>query len=126
MKHEYEQYIKCPYCDYEDLDSWEFDEEDAVVECKSCEKEFNVSRDVEVTYSTTRISCQDNNHKYKTTNYIEHTKGYSNDSWVNLTPPDYKYYKLEVCQICGHEKYIRIAKEDYERGISELMQELTE
>ena len=47
--------ITCPYCGYEDLDSWEVDCEDGEEveqECGSCEKEFYATRSITVDYST--------------------------------------------------------------------------
>ena len=70
MEHNYESNITCPYCGWEDNDSWEFDQEDGTVECGGCEKEFNVSRNVEVTYSTSRIACEDDKHDYKTDSHF--------------------------------------------------------
>lgn len=60
MEHINENNIKCPYCDWEDKDSWEFGEDSGTYTCGSCEKEFNVERNVEVTYSTSRIDCEEN------------------------------------------------------------------
>lgn len=64
MKHEYENNIKCPYCNWEDKDSWELQEDEDIVTCGSCEKDFNVTRDIEVTYSTSKIKCEENNHNF--------------------------------------------------------------
>jgi transcription elongation factor Elf1 len=50
-------HIKCPHCDKEDRDSWET-REDGEIECGYCGKEFWVSVNVEVTYSTEYIKCK--------------------------------------------------------------------
>lgn len=57
MKHdtEYTDFIACPYCGYEDHDSWEVDfgnSECAEIECANCEKEILVVRHVSVSYSS--------------------------------------------------------------------------
>lgn len=65
MNHYYEKNIKCPYCDFEDKDSWEFEQDEAVHECGSCEKEFNVVRNIEVTYSTSRITAKEDYNNQK-------------------------------------------------------------
>jgi len=51
------QYTKnatCPYCGHEDKDSWEIEfdgmEGDTTNICGKCEKEYTVSRHVEITY----------------------------------------------------------------------------
>lgn len=52
--------IICPYCGYEDRDSWEVDfgpgfDGDTTVVCGSCEQEFHASRMVDVCYTTKRL-----------------------------------------------------------------------
>ena len=47
--------ITCPWCGYEDPDSWEFDDEyDDKYECLSCGKPFVLEKFVEVTYTSKR------------------------------------------------------------------------
>lgn len=65
MKHTHTSNITCPYCNWEDRDSWEFDEDEGTRTCGSCDKEFNVSRDVAVTYNTSKIECPDEEHVYE-------------------------------------------------------------
>jgi transcription elongation factor Elf1 len=53
----YTSNIVCPYCGHEDRDSWEVDfgpgmEGDTRVWCGNCDEEFNVSRNVEVSYTS--------------------------------------------------------------------------
>ena len=50
----YTDFITCPYCGYEDRDSWEVDlgnNECTEIECKICGKEINVTRHISVSYS---------------------------------------------------------------------------
>ena len=44
----------CPWCGYEDRDSFEFGDSDDA-HCGECERQYPVERCVEVSYSTTRI-----------------------------------------------------------------------
>ena len=47
--------ITCPWCGYEDPDSWEFEAEyDEEYECLHCGKPFFVEKLVEVTYTSMR------------------------------------------------------------------------
>jgi len=53
----YTSNIICPHCGYEDKDSWEVDfgpglDGDTTVYCGRCEEEFNVSRNIEVSYTS--------------------------------------------------------------------------
>ncbi len=51
----YTREIVCPHCGRQFTDSWEFnmdDGEEIDVECRYCEKEFVVTCDVTVTYSS--------------------------------------------------------------------------
>jgi len=55
MKHQFKLNIICPYCDYEDHDSWEYNidpDSSEMIECGRCEKKFVVTKFVSVKYST--------------------------------------------------------------------------
>ena len=53
LKNLYNRYITCPYCGWEDKDSWEANHENETeTECGRCEKEFVCLANVEVTWST--------------------------------------------------------------------------
>ncbi|MGB5217370.1 MAG: hypothetical protein WBN66_03630 [Smithella sp.] len=54
---DYTREVVCPFCGYEFGDSWEIDfgpcmEGDTEVTCGGCEKDFPVSRHIEITYSS--------------------------------------------------------------------------
>ena len=51
-KFDYENNIKCPYCEYEDFDSWEADDPSDENECGRCGLSFSYTRHVEITYSS--------------------------------------------------------------------------
>jgi DNA-directed RNA polymerase subunit RPC12/RpoP len=51
----YTDLIACPYCGYEDRDSWEFSDEDGEWDCRSCGATMLVSRHVSVSYSTQKL-----------------------------------------------------------------------
>lgn len=64
MAHEYEQGIKCPYCDYTKSDSWEYiDDAEGEIDC-DCGKSYTFSVLQEVTYSTYKKDCEDDKHDY--------------------------------------------------------------
>ena len=55
IDHEYTCNIVCPYCGSEDKDGWELlpDGEDlGLIACGDCGKEFYVTRNIRITYST--------------------------------------------------------------------------
>lgn len=55
----YTDELTCPYCGYEDRDSWECREDDGEATCGHCEKDYSYIRNVEVTYTTTEIcTCE--------------------------------------------------------------------
>jgi hypothetical protein len=115
MEYKHESNIKCPYCGWEYKDSWEFDQEEGTTECGWCEKEFNVTREIEVTYSTSIIACEDDEHSYKTESYfIKKRKYLGKDKWKALTEQDWEYYRIEVCEICDDKEFISITKDEYE------------
>ena len=56
----YTEYAKCPYCGFEDVDSFELNcDDETITYCPSCEKAYGVVRNIEITYTTWRVS--DNN-----------------------------------------------------------------
>lgn len=59
MAHEDTQEIKCPYCDNEFGDSWEYNDSDgSTIDC-DCGKKFTLSVHFDVTYSTHKEPCDD-------------------------------------------------------------------
>jgi hypothetical protein len=58
--------IVCPYCGFEDIDSWELrDDDDEKHECGNCNSVFSYQRTVTVTYSTQPVSKTDDIIKIK-------------------------------------------------------------
>jgi len=54
-KYEYVNFITCPYCGYEDQDSWKehMDDGDHIkTNCQSCGKEFRVQCDISIKYTS--------------------------------------------------------------------------
>ena len=51
----FNEFAKCPHCDFEDQDSFE-KPESGETSCSSCGGRFHIEREVEVTYSTEPIS----------------------------------------------------------------------
>ena len=47
--------IVCPWCGYEELDSWEAPDHDDESVCEECGKVFAYEREIEVTYSSRRV-----------------------------------------------------------------------
>jgi len=50
----YEKFIKCPYCSYENKDSWEYGYKNSSMEvsCNNCMKDFFVEINTAITYSS--------------------------------------------------------------------------
>lgn len=55
VKDELESNLKCPYCGYEDSDSWELEEEDSEYECLQCGGIISYERIVTVDYSSEAV-----------------------------------------------------------------------
>ena len=49
----YTREVVCPHCGHEHMDSWEMD--DGEYSCSDCDNEFEITRDVDVTYSTSKV-----------------------------------------------------------------------
>jgi transcription elongation factor Elf1 len=123
MEHKYEKNIICPYCDHEDENSWEFQEDSAIHACGNCEKEFNVTREIEVTYTTSRIDCEENNlqHGYKFESvFMSKTEFTKKGIWIDLPENKWTYTRIMMCSICGDKEYIKITKEEYENTLAKV------
>uniref|UniRef100_A0A6H1ZF29 Uncharacterized protein n=1 Tax=viral metagenome TaxID=1070528 RepID=A0A6H1ZF29_9ZZZZ len=64
IRHYKTTFIACPYCGYEDHDSWEVDFggiEGTIenLECGDCGKSFRVSKYCEITYTTEKEQSDD-------------------------------------------------------------------
>lgn len=122
MEHTYENQIKCPYCDWEDRDSWEFTEDEGEQTCGKCEKEFNVTRNVDITYSTSRISCKEGAHRYKLESHFESKYEYTSPYRERIEKPssEWRWFKIEVCEICeicDDKRFVDITQDEYNSAI---------
>jgi len=62
FKYEYTDLPKCPYCDHEEEDWWEWDLEnqyDKTVGCTNCEKSFVVLMDLNPTFSSYKMEDEE-------------------------------------------------------------------
>lgn len=117
MEHTCESNIKCPYCDWEDENNWEFGQEDGTHTCGSCGREFNVTVNVTITYDTTRINCEENEteHDYQFESVFERKRKFEGKGgWTDLPESEWTYTKIMMCSICGDKEYIEITKEEYD------------
>lgn len=107
--------ITCPYCGWVDNDSWEFvSDEEETMECPDCEKTFNVSRQLEVSYITSKIKCDDNKHNYKLDRFhISKRKYIKGNIWEELPETEWKYYKIMQCTICDDVDFVNITEDEY-------------
>jgi len=51
----YNEYPKCPHCNYEHVDDCSIDDEGYELSCSSCNKVFYVSVHIDISYSTSKI-----------------------------------------------------------------------
>lgn len=57
-KTDYEDSPVCPYCGNREGDAWELCENEGTTECGRCGKTYSYSRNIEVTYSTSKAEAQ--------------------------------------------------------------------
>lgn len=55
MEHKFTDEIVCPYCGCIFNDSWEFEDDDGIILCEECGKEFNYTREINITYNTSKL-----------------------------------------------------------------------
>lgn len=121
MAHEHEKLIKCPYCDHEWKDSWEFVEDEGTHTCGSCDKEFNVFRYIEINYSTSKIECEENDHNYQTDSYFIRKKKYIKSGvWSDIPEENWNYLRIDECLKCDDREHIEITKEEYFRAVEKV------
>jgi len=119
----YENNIKCPHCGYEDIDSWEYDDDCGKNECGSCGKAFEYMRNVDVTYSTYILTCEKpEDHDWVLITARRKTKKYSNGSWLSLPDKDHTPYLVYECSKCKKQNYVHDVTEDkYEEALLQLL-----
>lgn len=117
MEHLNERNIKCPYCNWEDNDSWEMQDYSDMRTCGDCGKEFNVERNIEITYSTFRINCEesDGDHNYQFDCVFKSKRKFSKGVWYDLTESEWTYHRIMMCSVCGDKRYDDITKDQYIR-----------
>jgi DNA-directed RNA polymerase subunit RPC12/RpoP len=54
IEHEFTKNVVCPYCGFENKDSWELEDWSDNYECPNCEEKFSFTRYVETYYSSKR------------------------------------------------------------------------
>lgn len=118
MAHEHEKLIKCPYCDHEWEDSWEFGEDEGTHNCGSCGKEFNVTRDIEVTYCTSKIDCADDEHEYMLDSHHVFKTRFLNGVWHDLPEDKWRYVRKDRCSNCDDVHYTDLSKDELEYQVS--------
>ncbi len=55
MDTKFTENITCPFCGHEDTDSWESNDWSGTVQnCESCDEEFNLTVEIDVSYTTSK------------------------------------------------------------------------
>ena len=119
IEHEYTNEIVCPYCAYEYSDSWEFNEgnkTDGQIKCDGCNKTFNYSTDIEVTYITSKIECKEGQHDYHfETAHLKYSemvwskeKGKYEDNRRILPEEEWQFIEILKCSKCDNEIFTQI------------------
>jgi len=104
IDHKYTNNIICPYCGYEDFNSWEVesgDEDLGLLECSNCEKSFYAQRHIIIEYSTEKPTYGTCKHCGKENVVIE-------DYYSNIG----KYENL--CVECGYKEKRRLNMEYFD------------
>ena len=89
IEHEYTEEIVCPWCGYETGDSWECSDE-GEEECPECQKKFNYSRNIQVSYSSWRSKCDKCDYELDKERFTGNPYLYSDRNWT--------IWKCKVCE----------------------------
>lgn len=118
INHKYTSSIVCPYCGFEDGDSWELDSDgEDDYQCGSCEKEFSYERDISITYTTTKKECEDCDmvHQYLFISKLEDDRTKKYRDRKELPESEWKYYDKKQCSVCDKEELYKITKEEHDK-----------
>lgn len=117
MEHRNEKNIKCPYCDWENSDSYEFTEDSGNYICEDCGKEFFVERNIQITYDTSRINCEEKGltHKYEFDSKYSKTSNFENRKWNDIPEEKWQYFRIMKCTVCGDYEFQHLTKEEYQK-----------
>jgi hypothetical protein len=125
---EYTDNIVCPYCGYEDTDSWEHDDDSSEATCSDCGKDFRIEIHRSTTYSSFKIDCTDlsplQKHKFKlrtkgsiysssSISYYNYVGGYDDSNKVYLAEEDWNFQEVYQCENCEETEYRTISREDF-------------
>ena len=109
IQHKYVSNITCPYCGYEDQDSWETTDDCGECECSLCEKKFYFSRDVTIEYTTKQL-CEENGG--------QHVWGEPNTPHLSCYRPE--WIAGRFCKVCEKCQLVEVDQETkevvYENG----------
>lgn len=119
--------VTCPYCGYEDNDSWEIHHNEGDLDCGMCGEKFHFEREVTVTYSTYKKRCDSNKHEFvlaSDTPYfvIKHAPKVVDGFKIKfgiLDVSGWTYHKTEICRLCDEERIVDISEMEYDLGVSE-------
>ena len=58
----YEDSIKCPHCEWEFVDSWEYNDmtSGGMINCENCDEPMHLEVNVSITYSTWKVDYEGN------------------------------------------------------------------
>lgn len=96
IDHEYTNEAVCPWCGNEVGESWEFGDYVDDYECDDCGKHFNISRNTEITYCTSRNKCEGD---------CDYRLGTA-DSFLTSFIKEGKNYTVWYCRKCHDEKIL--------------------
>lgn len=80
IEHDFTDEIICPHCGEEWSDSWELDD-GGVLECYACEEEFTYNRNITIDYSTNKIFCKKEGHKWRKPQFVWFDEGKKQNLW---------------------------------------------
>ena len=110
IDHESTSNIVCPYCGWEDMDSWEFGEQDGEMQCGSCKKSFDVEPYVSISYTTSRKKCKDGCKEFIEDHYFisSHRKDFCHveDKLENEDEKDLFWFLNKKCKECHDPKHL--------------------
>jgi len=90
IDHKYTSGLVCPYCGYEQSDSWESADSSNDDECGECGKHFSYDSQTERYFTTRKVPCL---------NGEPH-------EWKKLTLPDYPHARR--CRQCYVSEYLKV------------------
>jgi hypothetical protein len=115
-----EDLITCPYCGYENEDSWEVQISDEDYECGECNEKFILEVEQRTLYSTKRKDCEGNHDmKFKLAYIIYDDTNYKTNKIILRERKDFEFTESFECENCCENEWKKMSEDKFKQKYPE-------